>query len=110
MPEHIHHHYAPSVTHTSSLQLHPHTHHIVAPGFVDRSHRSELHCWWTTSGKIGLAPSTPPPALVGGMGVDRQQQQTNRNRPECYQCSTKSFQRYPEQIIITLQKRWMEPI
>ena len=34
---HIHHHYAPSVTlthtrHTSSLQLHPHTHHIVTPG------------------------------------------------------------------------------
>ena len=25
-----------SIRHTSSLQLHPHTHHIVTPGFVDR--------------------------------------------------------------------------
>ena len=39
--KHIHHHYAPSVTSTSSLQLHPHTHHIVAPGFVDRPRRSD---------------------------------------------------------------------
>ena len=42
-PNHIHHHYAPSVTHTRhtlSLQLHPHTHHIVTPGFVDRPRRS----------------------------------------------------------------------
>ena len=27
--------------HTSSLQLHPHTHHIVTPGFVDRPRRSD---------------------------------------------------------------------
>ena len=63
-PNHIHHHYAPSVTHTrhtSSLQLHPHTHHIVTLGFVDRPHRSGCTAvqmdgeagWWTTSGKIG---------------------------------------------------------
>ena len=38
MPNHIHHHYVPSVTHTSLL-LHPHTHHIVTPGFMDRP------CW-----------------------------------------------------------------
>ena len=61
--------------HTSSLQLHPHTHHIVAPGFVDRPRRSECTAgqmdgeagWWTTSGNIGL----PPLARV--MGVGRQQ-------------------------------------
>ena len=28
-------------THISSLQLHPHTHHIVTPGFVDRRRRSD---------------------------------------------------------------------
>ena len=56
----------PSVTlhtrHTSSLQLHPHTHHIVTPGFVDRPRRSDCTAgqmdgeagWWTTSGNIGL--------------------------------------------------------
>ena len=61
--------------HTSSLQLHPHTHHIVAPGFVDRPRRSDCTAgqmdgeagWWTTSGNIGL----PPLARV--MGVVRQQ-------------------------------------
>ena len=63
-PNHIHHHYAPFVTltHTSSLQLHPYTHHFVTPGFVDRPRRSDgtagqmdvEACWWTTSGKIGL--------------------------------------------------------
>ena len=60
--------------HTSSLQLHPHTHHIVAPGFVDRTCRSDCTAgqmdgeagWWTTSGNI------PPLARV--MGVGRQQQ------------------------------------
>ena len=68
-PKHIHHHYAPSVTsthtrHTSSLQLHPHTHHIVTPGFVDSPRRSDCTAgqmdgeagWWTTSGNIGLPP------------------------------------------------------
>ena len=60
------HHYAPSVTltHRSSLQLHPHKYHIVTPGFVYRPRR--CHCtacqmdgeagWWTTSGNIGLHP------------------------------------------------------
>ena len=62
--------------HTSSLQLHPHTHHIVTPGFVDRPRRSDCAAgrmdgeagWWTTCGNIGL----PPLARV--MGVGRQQQ------------------------------------
>ena len=44
-PNHIIHHYAPSArpTHTrhTSLQLHPHTHHTVTPGFVDRPHWSD---------------------------------------------------------------------
>ena len=77
-PKHIHHHCVPSVTstrHTSSLQLHPHTHHIVTPGFVDRPRRSDCTAgqmdgeagWWTTSGNTGL----PPLARV--MGVGRQQ-------------------------------------
>ena len=65
----------PHTRHTSSLQLHPHTHHIVAPGFVDRPRRSDYTAgqrdgeagWWTTSGNIGL----PPLARV--MGVGRQQ-------------------------------------
>ena len=57
----------PSVTytrHTSSLQLHPHAHHIVTPGFVDRPRRSDCTAgqmdgeadWWTTSGNIELPP------------------------------------------------------
>ena len=81
MPKHIHHHYAPSVTstHTSSLQLHPHTHHIVTPGFVDRPCQSDCTAgqmdgeagWWTTNGNIRL----PPLARV--MGVGRQQQHSN---------------------------------
>ena len=72
--------YPPSVSHirhTSSLQLHPHTHHIITPGFVDRPRRSDCTAgkmdledgWMTTSGKIGI----PPLARV--MGVGRQQQQ-----------------------------------
>ena len=63
-------------THASSLQLHPHMHHIVTTGFVDRPRRSDCTAgqtdgeagWWTTSGNIGL----PPLARV--MGVGRQQQ------------------------------------
>ena len=51
--------------HTSSLQLHLHTHHIVTPMFVDRLHRSDCTAgqidgeagWWTTSDKIGLPPT-----------------------------------------------------
>ena len=46
--------------------LHPHTHHIVAPGFVDRPRRSDCTAgqmdgeagWWTTSGNIGLPPTS----------------------------------------------------
>ena len=74
-PKHIHHHYARSVTHThtSALQLHPYTHHIVTPGFVDRPRRSDCTAgqmdgeagWWATSGNIGLPP--PPPARVKGV-------------------------------------------
>ena len=30
-----------TLTYTSSLQLHPHTHHIVTPGFVDRPRWSD---------------------------------------------------------------------
>ena len=49
---------------TSSLQLHPHTHHIVTPGFADIPRRSDCTAgqmdreasWWTTSGNIGLPP------------------------------------------------------
>ena len=52
------------------------THHIVAPGFVDRPRRSDCTAgqmdgeagWWTTSGNIGLPP------LARAMGVGRQQQ------------------------------------
>ena len=59
--------------------MHPHTHHIVAPGFVDRPRRSDCTAgqmdgeagWWTTSGNIGLPP------LARAMGVGRQQQQLN---------------------------------
>ena len=82
-PNHIHHNHASSVTHThtrntSYLQLHPHTHHIVTPGFVDRPRRSECTAgqidgeagWWNTSGNIGL------PSLERVMGVSRQQQTT----------------------------------
>ena len=64
--KHIHHHYAPSVTstHTSSLQLHPHTHHIRTAGQMDGEAG-----WWTTSGNIRLPP------LARAMGVGRQQQE-----------------------------------
>ena len=62
-------------THTSSLQLHPHTHHIVTPGLVDRPRWSDCTAgqmdgeaaWWATNGKIGL------PQLASVMGVGRQQ-------------------------------------
>ena len=58
--------------HTSSLQLLPHTHHIVTPGFVDRPRRSDCTAgqmdgeasWCTTCGNIGL----PPLARVMGVG------------------------------------------
>ena len=66
---------------TSSLQLHPHTHHIVASGFVDRPRRSDCTAgqmdgeagWWTTSGNIGL----PPLARVMGVG----RQHNNNTKP-----------------------------
>ena len=46
------------------LQRHPHTHHIVTPGFVDRHRQCDGTAgqvegkagWWTTSGKIGFPP------------------------------------------------------
>ena len=68
--KHIHHHYAPYVTSThtthSIFQLHPHTHHTVTPGFVDRpcwsdgaAGQMEIYTgWWTKSGMIGLPPQT----------------------------------------------------
>ena len=70
----------PHTRHTLSLQLHPHTHHIVTPGFVDRPRRSDCTAgqmngetgWWTTSGNIGLPP------LVRVMGVGRQQQENSQ--------------------------------
>ena len=78
-PNHIHHHYSPFATHTRhtpSLQLQPHTHHTVTPGFVDRPRWSDGAAgqmeryagWWTKSGMIGL----PPQTRVKGVG--RQQQ------------------------------------
>ena len=62
---HIHHHYAPSVTHTRdplSIQQHPHMHYVVTTEFVDRPRWSDATDslmdggagWWTTNGKIGL--------------------------------------------------------
>ena len=47
MPNHIHHHYAPSVTHTPRHKTHlisstaPTSTPVVTPGFVDRLHRSD---------------------------------------------------------------------
>ena len=62
--------------HIHHLQLHPHMHHIVTPGFVDRPRRSDCTAgqmdgdagWWATSGNIGQ------PTLARVMGVGRQQQ------------------------------------
>ena len=83
-PKHTHHHYVPLVIpthtrHTSYLQLHPHTHHIITHGCVDRPRRCDCTAglmdgeagWWTTSGNIGL----PPLARVMGVGRQQQQQQ-----------------------------------
>ena len=55
------------------IQLHPHTHHIVTPGFVDRPRWSDCTAgqmdgeagWWTTSKNIGLT------LLARVMGVSR---------------------------------------
>ena len=62
MQNHIHHHYAPSVTltYTTSLQLHPHKHYIVSPGFVavcsytiHATHRLESRsCFLSSAPKI----------------------------------------------------------
>ena len=81
MPKHIHHHYAPSVTSTHMTHIISSTAPSVAPGFVDRPHRSDCTAgqmdgeagWWTTSGNIGL----PPLARV--MGVGRQQHYSRRD-------------------------------
>ena len=62
-PNYINDHYTPFVklTHnTHHLQLHPHTHHVVTPGFVDRPRRNNGTAgqmagkvgWWTTRRKI----------------------------------------------------------
>ena len=82
-PKHIHHHCVPICninTHDTYrlFNLHPHTHHIVTPGFVDRPCRSNCTAgqmdrevvWWTTNWNIRL----PPPTLARVMGVGRQQQ------------------------------------
>ena len=69
--------YVHKVDATSSLQLHPHTHHIVTPGPLDRPRRRDGTAGqmdgeagrWTTNGKIGL-----PPTLEKVMGVGRHQQ------------------------------------
>ena len=63
-------------THTSSLQLHSNTHHIVTPGFVDRPPRSDCTAcqmdgeagWWTRCRKIRLH------TLARVMRASRQQQ------------------------------------
>ena len=53
-PKHIHHHYSPLCnTHTLHLQLHPHTHHIVTPGFVD-GHRRRDCTAGQTDGEAGF--------------------------------------------------------
>ena len=52
--------------HTSSHQLHPHTHHIVTPEFVDRPHRGDCTAgqmdrgagWRTTSVNIWTPPTS----------------------------------------------------
>ena len=77
-------HPSPNYSQTS-LQLHPHTHHVVTPGLVDRPRWSDGTAgqmdgeagWWTSSGKIGL-----PPLAINGVG--RQQQynvRVQRSRP-----------------------------
>ena len=64
-PKHIHHHYAPSVT----LAYTPH---IITPVFVDRPHRSKLHCCpdgrrsWLVDYK--REHRTLPLAMVKGVG------------------------------------------
>ena len=58
--------------HMPTLQLHPHMHHTVTPGFVDRPCWSEgvagqmekYAGWWTKNGMIGL----PPQTRVKGVG------------------------------------------
>ena len=79
-PNHIHPPLCPLCnTHTSSLQLHPHIHHIVNPGFVETPLVwTELLARWT--GKAGCVDhkqehrTPPPPPLARIMGVGRQQQ------------------------------------
>ena len=52
------------------LQLHPHTHHVITPEFVDRDHQSHgptgqmdgEACWCASTGNIRL----PPLARVKG--------------------------------------------
>ena len=61
-----------------SLKLHPHTHHIVTPGFVDRPRRSGCTAGrWTKSGNIGL----PPLARVMGVGRQQHHKEEEYSRP-----------------------------
>ena len=63
--------YNTPIQHTSSLQLHPHTHHVVTLVFVDIFRRSDCSAgqmdgesgWWTTTGIIRTPP--PPPIRKG---------------------------------------------
>ena len=76
-----------------TISMHPHTHHIVAPGFVDRPRRSDCTAgqmdgeagWWTTSGNIGLPP------LARAMGVGRQQQQHHIDEGYSRLCRTTAY-------------------
>ena len=69
-------------------KLHPHTHHIVTPGFVDIPRRSDCTSgqmdgeagWWTTCGNIEL------PLLARVMGMGRQQQQLKNIGPKAQRC------------------------
>ena len=83
-PNHIHHHYASlQHPHTSYLQLHPHTHHTVTPGFGDRprwsdgvaGHMERYAGWWTKSGTIEL----PPQTRVKGVGRHNNQDSRHNN-------------------------------
>ena len=55
-----------SYLHKVDVKTHPHTHHIVTPGFLDRPRRSDYTAgqiggeadWWTTSRNIGLPPTS----------------------------------------------------
>ena len=67
--------------HTSSLQLHPHTHHSVTPGFVDKPRWSD--------GAAGQWRDkrdhrTPPKTRVKGVGR-QQQEEREKLSVNCYE-------------------------